>query len=405
VYQHAPTPDAPGIYRHRLYLAELVRRGWAVDLVSTPRNYMTGEVPARYRGRLFTGETIDGIRHHWVWASGGIHRSRVHRALNYASFVTAAGVRAALLPRPDVILVSSPPLPVGTVGPALAGRFRRPWVLEVRDVWPESAVSVGWLRADSGAYRALERLAHRLTSGAAAVVIPTPGLSELVAAHGARRIETVTGAVQELPRDPGRRAEVRSRLGVGEACLFVYLGAIGVANGLDLLVDAVRLLPPETAARFVVAGDGSAREELARRVRDERLTSVELLGPVGKDEVQDLLLAADVGLHLLRRDEIFRSALPTKVLEYFGAHLPLVTTVEGLPTQLARESGGGAAYDADALALELARWAGMDPRERTERGEEAFAYGSGRFGLVANADRLERLLVEVAEGRASAPAR
>jgi hypothetical protein len=103
VYQHAPTPGAPGIYRHRLLLAELVRRGWHVDLVSTAVNYMTGEIPPRYARRPYVRETIDGIVHHWVFASTGIHASRVRRALNYASFATSAFLRAATLRRPDVV--------------------------------------------------------------------------------------------------------------------------------------------------------------------------------------------------------------------------------------------------------------------------------------------------------------
>jgi len=81
VYQHAPTPGAGGFYRHRTYFAELVRRGWHVDLVSTPVHYLTGLVPERYARRPYVRETIDGIEHHWVWASSSIHRSRVHRAL------------------------------------------------------------------------------------------------------------------------------------------------------------------------------------------------------------------------------------------------------------------------------------------------------------------------------------
>ena len=78
IYQHAPTRGAPGIYRHRRLLAALAARGWDVDLVSTPVNYMTGAVPPGYGG-AYRAETIDGIRHHWVWAPGGIHRSRGRR--------------------------------------------------------------------------------------------------------------------------------------------------------------------------------------------------------------------------------------------------------------------------------------------------------------------------------------
>jgi colanic acid biosynthesis glycosyl transferase WcaI len=400
IYQHAPTPGAPGIYRHRLLLGELGRRGWDVHLVSTPVNYMTGEVPEPYRRRLYRRERIEDVEHHWVWASAGIHASRARRAVNYVSFAASAAARGATLQRPDVVLASSPPLPVATLGAALARRFRRPWVLEVRDVWPESAVSVGWLEEGSRAYRTLERIAHRHARGADAVIVPTPGLVERVRAHGAREVEVVPGSVFDTPPDPDVRARVRSVLGAdGDACVFAYVGAIGAANGIDLLLDAVALLPADLPAAFVVAGDGSDRERLEGRVRAERLDRVRLLGAVPKAEVAGLLAAADVCLHLLRRDPVFETALPSKVLEYVGAHRPFVTTVPGLPERLARESGGGFAPTAEELAAELERWATMALGEREAKGEEALRYGLERYGLQANADKLEAVLTRAIASR------
>lgn len=396
VYQHAPTPGAPGIYRHRRYFAQLVRRGWKVDLVSTPRNYMTGAVPDAYRRRPLSAETIEGIEHHWVWAPGGIHRSRVNRVANYAGFAGAAAIRAATLPRPDVVLVSSPPLPVAGLGPVLARRFGCPWLLEVRDVWPESAVSVGWLNANSRLYRIAESFAHAVTASARMVIVPTPGLEPLVRAHGAKDVRVVPGVVLPRETDPHRRQRTRSRLGVRDGdCLFLYLGAIGVANGLDLLLEAVELLPAEIDARVVVAGDGSARRSFAEAIITKGLDKVTLLPPVSQDEAGDLLAAADVGLHLLRPDPVFGSALPTKALEYLGASLPFVTTVPGLPSDVAVASGGAAVASAAELAAELSVWAKASPAERGERGQQAIRYGLEHFGLGPSVERLEELLAEV----------
>lgn len=396
IYQHAPTPGAPGIYRHRRYFAELVRRGWSVDLVSTPRNYMTGQVPSRYLRRPLGGEEIDGIAHHWVWTPGGIHRSKAARVANYGVFAAAAAARAATLRRPDVVLVSSPPLPVAALGPLLARRFGCPWLLEVRDVWPESAVSVGWLRRESPAYELLERFARAVTSRATRVIVPTPGLEPFVRAHGARRVDTLTGVVEPLPRDRERRAAVRARLGARDGeCVFLYLGAIGVANGLDLLVEAVELLPAGVPARVVVAGDGSGRRALEDAVAAKRLDRLTLLPAVPHDEALDLLAAADVGLHLLRPDPVFGSALPTKALEYLGARLPFVTTVPGLPSEVAAAAGGAFAGSASGLAAELERWTAAGIDERSARGEQALAYGLERFGAAAAAARLEAVLDEV----------
>jgi glycosyltransferase involved in cell wall biosynthesis len=394
VYQHAPTPGAPGIYRHRLYFAELVRRGWHVDLVSTPVNYMTGDVPQRYARRAYLHERIDGIDMHWVWAPGRIHSSKLRRATNYTSFAAAALARAATLRRPDVALVSSPPLPVAALGPLLARRHRVPWVLEVRDIWPESAVSVGWLDERSRAYRALLRLATATTSRASAVIVPTPGLVERVRDHGARSIEVIPGPVVDEARPPETRHEVRQRLRIADGdCVFLYLGAIGVANGIDMLLDAVALLPRELPASLLVVGDGSGRRTIENRLAgDDALRRVRILDPVPKDEVFDLLAASDVCLHLLRPDPVFATALPSKMLDYFSAHRPFITTAGGLPATLAAESGGEHASDAGALADAIVRWTRVSGEERARAGERSYTYGAARFGITETVDRLERLL-------------
>jgi glycosyltransferase involved in cell wall biosynthesis len=311
-------------------------------------------------------------------------------------FASAAAARAATLPRPDVVLVSSPPLPVAGLGPLLGRRFGCPWLLEVRDVWPESAVSVGWLRRESAAYRLLEGFARAATSRALRVVVPTPGLEPFVRAHGAADVQTLTGVVVPAARDAGRRRAVRDRLGIGDRdVVFLYLGAVGVANGLDVLVEAVERLPSSATARVVVAGDGSGRRRLEEAVAARDLRRLTLLPPVSHDEAADLLAAADAGLHLLRPDPVFASALPTKALDYLGARLPFVTTVPGLPSEVALASGGAAVSSAAELAQELERWTAAGPDELRERGEEALRYGLERFDLQSAADRLEVLLEEV----------
>jgi colanic acid biosynthesis glycosyl transferase WcaI len=396
IYQHAPTPGAPGIYRHRLYLSELVRRNWSVDLISTPINYMYGTVPARYTGKPYVREVIDGIVHHWVWASASLHKSRGHRAMNYATFATAAALRGMALARPDIIWASSPPLPVGSVGELLSKRFRRPWILEVRDLWPESAVSVGWLREETLVYRALDRLARHCTARADSVLVPTPGLAGPVEGHGATSVAVVPGSVFDMARSPDVRERVRSELEVADGtCLFVYVGALGVANGLQVLLDAAAELAGDERMMFVLMGGGSDRERLEEEVQRRRIPRVRILPPVPKGAVPDVLAASDVCLHMLRPDPLFFGALPSKVLEYFGAHRPFITTVSGMPERLATESGGGFVRTVTDLVGELRRWASMSPDERRERGEQAFRYGIETFSLQANVDRLESALVEV----------
>jgi hypothetical protein len=391
VYQHAPTPGAPGIYRHRMLLAELVRRGWQVDLVSSPINYMDGGVPERYAGRRYVREDIDGITHHWVRATDDVHRSFRRRARNYVTFAMNATLRGMRLRRPDVVWASSPPLSVAGAGRWIARWHRRPWVLEVRDLWPESAAAVGLLRESSLAYRVIDRFARAYARSARVVLVPTPGLVPLVQEHGARDVTLVTGAIEDHPPDPEVRARVRAAHGIADdACVFAYVGAHGVVNGLDVLLDAVERL--DGTVHVLLAGAGSASASIDERLAARPIAGVHRLGPVPKLAARELLAAADVGLHLLRPDPVFASALPTKVLEYLGCHLPFITTVPGLPAQVAEATGGDLAIDATQLADAMRRWAAMPPDERRARGEQAFAWGDAQYGLDASVDALETAL-------------
>ena len=303
IYQHAPTPGAPGIYRHRVLFSGLVERGWEVDLVSTPVNYMTGLADRPYAGKAYVRESIDGVEHHWVWASDQIHASRARRATNYVSFATTALARAGTLKRPDVIMVSSPPLSVAALGPVLAGRFRRPWVLEIRDPWPDTAGVAGWLSEESRLWDVIDRAQRRLTSHAAGVVVQTPGLVGRALRQGGRLASVITPVVEDTPPDAARREAKRAAIGAGDdECLFVYAGAVGLLNGIDTLLDAVELVDERVRFTAAIIGDGSTRRSLEERISRSGVGRVRLVGAVPKSEVVDWLAASDVCLHLLRPD-------------------------------------------------------------------------------------------------------
>lgn len=254
---------------------------------------------------------------------------------------------------------------------------------------------MGMLDEKSRAYRTLLKFARSYATHADAMIVPTPGLVEMVKEHGATDVSLITGAITDNAPSDEVRARIRAELGVPDgASLFVYAGAHGVVNGLDTLFDAARGLDPDRA-RIVLAGDGSARAALEQRLAEELNPALTMLGTIPKDDVPGLLAASDVCLHLLAPDPLFMSALPTKVLEYFGSHRPFITTVPGLPQQLAADSGGGFALDAPALRTELDRWADMAPDERARRGEQAFSFGMERYGLEATVDALEAVLTRV----------
>jgi hypothetical protein len=390
-----------------MLLAELVRRGWEVDLVSSPINYMDGTVPPSYARRRYVREEIDGITHHWVRATDDVHRSFRRRARNYVSFARNATLRGIRLPRPDVVWASSPPLSVATTGRWIAARHRAPWIVEVRDLWPESAAAAGLLDEQSRAYRLLDSRARAYARSATAAIVPTPGLVELVRGHGATDVTLVTGAIEDHPPNPATRARIRAEHGIDDdACVFAYVGAHGVVNGLDMLLDAAELVERDDTSRpihVLMAGAGSATAALDARLADRPIRSVHKLGPLPRQQARDLLAAADVGLHLLRPDPVFESALPTKVLEYLGCHLPFITTVPGLPAQVADSTGGDLAIDATQLAAAMRRWAERSSTECAALGELAFTWGDATYGLDTSVDALEGVLHRAARTGRSRP--
>jgi glycosyltransferase involved in cell wall biosynthesis len=209
---------------------------------------------------------------------------------------------------------------------------------------------VGWLREETLLYRALDRLARGYARRAGAALVPTPGLADPVRGHGAATVTVVPGAVFDAARGDEVRARARAELGVQEeTCLFVYIGALGVANGLQALLDAAVEVGDDARTAFVVIGDGSDRARLEQEVHRRRITSVRILPPIAKERVPDVLAAGDVCLHLLRPDPLFAGALPSKVLEYLGAHRPGCPRAPGARERrrlrpVGRAAGRGAAH-------------------------------------------------------------
>ena len=199
IHQHAPDMGVPGLTGSPLLSALAARRD--VDLVSTPVDDAAGLRLRRHVSRRDDrrDQTSLGL------GAGGIHRSRGRRAANYLAFALSSAVRSLTLPRPDVILASSPPVSVATVGALAAARFRRPWCSRFATFGP-SPQRRSVVDQASPLYRLVDRVARRHTSHAGAVLVPNAGLVEGVRKHGARDVRVVTGAVlDERPTDEERR--------------------------------------------------------------------------------------------------------------------------------------------------------------------------------------------------------
>jgi glycosyltransferase involved in cell wall biosynthesis len=405
VNQFTVPPDQPGGTRHYDMAHELRRCGIDARLVASDLNLTTRAYSRRRR--WFTVQTISedaaGVPIAWLWA-GSYSANDWRRITSMLIFATLSFIhllRVEVRPGEAVVIGSSPHL-FGAVAAWAAAKVRRvPFVVEIRDLWPESysEMTGKTSRLEVRVMRAMADLLYRRSS---AVVVLAPANRQHVIERGAspELVHCIPNGV-DLERF-GADGEAPVQLGRPERFTFVYAGAHGPANGLDLVVEACRLLQQRGNALVAVAliGDGPVKAELVKRASSLGLQNMAFCDPVPKAAVPAVLRTADAGLMVLAAVDLFSYGVsPNKLFDYLAADLPVVTNVPGWVAEIVESSGAGTAVPAgDASALADA----MDAMARRQSGGEPFA--SGRRYVAEHYDRrhLARRLSGVLTAAASA---
>lgn len=382
------------------------RRGHRVTVLTAFPNHPTGVVPPRWRGRLASTERhgVDGgapvrVVRAWLLAApnrGAFRRTLAHVTAALTTFVRGlAGCGGA-----DAIVATSPPLFTGLAGLALARLHRRPFLLDVRDLWPDAFVDLGLAREGRvvGLFRRLERFLYRHADH---VVPVTEAFRARIEGHGvaASRLTVVRNGVDlaRFPRawDPAEVAAAKRAYGVEGRFTLLYLGAHGVAQGLDRLLPAALDAGPRTTFLFV--GEGAEKAKCVAEAARLRLGDrARFLPGVPRDEVPRVYAAADACLVALRATPLMETFLPSKAFEAFGAGRPVVAAVAG-EAQALLTSGPGAVVvppeDAAALARVVRAWA-ADPTAVAVLGRAARARAEREF----DRDALAATYLRVIEG-------
>jgi glycosyltransferase involved in cell wall biosynthesis len=377
-------------------LAEgLSERGFSVAVHTCPPHYPDGVIQAPYGNRIWSEERLGGVRVVRSAVAPAANRGFLRRLVDHASFACSAVSLAHRLRPADVVVVESPPLFLAAAGVIYARRLRAPPVLNVADLWPDSAVELGALtnRPAIRAARVLERLAYR---NAAAITAPTEGIVETLEA----RPESGGKVTRMLPFVDTARFDVGRVSRQGGPLRVLYAGTTGMAQGLDVLLEAARIAGPETV-QVRVAGGGA--EQAALRARAAGIPNVEMLGVRPSAEIPGLYGDADAAVVLLRDVPLFRGALPTKMFEAMAAGRPLVLAAAGEPARLVAGAGSGVVVRPDdprQLAGAFLRLATSDPPALREMGE-AGRRTAAEHDVGQAVDRWVELLRRVRAGAAA----
>lgn len=398
---YPPEPGAPAARVSELARA-WVRAGHEVTVLSGLPHHPTGIVPPRYRRRPLVVEDDEGVRVVRTWLYASPNAGVVRRSATYASYLLSASALGQLaLRRPDVVVATSPQFLVGVAGRVVSALRGVPFVFEVRDLWPESIVAVGALSAQHPVIRGLELLERGLYRSARAIVVVSPAFKRILVARGvpAGKLHVVTNGVDLARFRPrGRDTALRQRLGLGDAPVVAYVGTHGMAHGLDTLLEAAKRLE-DGPAQFLFVGEGAERGRLEARARELGLTRIRFLGSLPRDEIPEVYATADVCVVPLRKSELFKTVLPSKIFEILAMQRPLVLSVDGEARRLVERSGGGVftpPEDAAAMAQAL-RELTADPGRAAELGRRGRAFVEAEF----DRERLALDYLDVLQGVAS----
>jgi len=325
----------------------LARFGHEVSVLTGFPSYLMEDMPESYRGRRWMQEDMDGMVVYRAWRYTSSSRSNWRRMANYLSFVASAWWYGRRLSGPfDVIVVSSPPLFLGLAGVALSRYWHVPMVLEVRDIWPETAVDVGVFKAGSLMERIWSHLADFIYHRAAGVVAVTRDIHARLQARGvpAELVHFVPNGV-DLELVDRSAPSARKRLGLEDKFVALFAGLIGVMQNVVSVVEAAALLQENEQIHFLIVGGGARREEVAQRIADLKLSNVTLLPPQPREEMPGILNMADVCLATLAKD--VRGAVPYKLLEAWAYEKPIVAAVGDEGGSLVEECQGGISVPGD----------------------------------------------------------
>ena len=374
-----PESNAPAI-RTVEHAREWIKAGHDVTVVTCAPNFPKGRVFDGYHNRLIQREEIDGIHVVRVWTYITANEGSVMRILDYVSFMLSSVVATLFLKRPDVVIGTSPQFFTAVAAWMVSKLKRRPFIFELRDLWPETILAVGAMKRGR-LVRAIERFADFLYRQADLMVPVTEAFARHLEQAGVdpQRIVVVTNGIEPGTHRPRRdRLELRDEKAIPrDAFVAGYVGTLGMCHGLSVVLDAAKMTRDDGKLHYVLMGDGADKAELVKIARERGLKNLTILDAGPRQEALELLNAVDVSLVLLRNSPLFETVIPSKIFEAMELKKPILLGVRGESRRIVvDEVQCGLAFppeDADAMVAAL-RQLERDPtlrKELTDRGSVA----------------------------------
>jgi colanic acid biosynthesis glycosyl transferase WcaI len=396
----APAARAVELSRH------WAAAGHEVTVLTGFPNHPTGVVPPEYHDkfrRLVAHEQTDGIRVVRTWLLPFPNRKAYERMLNYSSFCASAAATGLFLSRPDVVIATSPQLLVGLSGWWLARRKRVPFVFEVRDLWPESLAAVGMGGENSLLHRALTSIAGFLYRHSDRIVVVTPAFEDFLFERWRvprEKISVIENGVETdlfSPQPFTREANTVLKRELNAEGKFVvsYIGTMGMAHGLETIIAAASQLQdanPEIV--FLMLGEGAEKERIVALARQRGLNNLRFVDQQPHGRIPAYICASDACLVPLKKTDVFKTVIPTKMLEFMSCARPVILGVDGQARTILEEARAGLVIEPenpDSLVKAI-RWLAANREMACKLGENGREHIVRKFSRGQTAEKYIRVL-------------
>ncbi len=340
-----PEGNAPAsrTYEHAV---QWVKAGQDVTVITTAPNFPEGRLFEGYQNRWYSVETMDGIRvvrvKTYITANSGFTR----RTLDYLSFMVTGFIAGLFQKRPDIIVGTSPQFFTVCAAWMLSVFKWRPFVFELRDLWPASIKAVGAME-ESRLIRMLERLEMFLYRRAAVIVSVTHSFKTELVARGIKgdKIEVVINGV-DLDRYSPREKDqaMASKFGLDGKFVVGYIGTHGMAHALHRVLETADLMREQKDIVFLLVGSGARREALVAQAAEMKLDNVCFVPRQSKEDMAAVWSLCDISLINLKDDPLFKSVIPSKIFESMGMGLPIILSLpKGEASGIIENTGAGVA--------------------------------------------------------------
>lgn len=395
-------PPEVGAPQNRIFeFAKMLKKfGHEVTILTALPNYPKGEIFEEYRGKGVVIEELEGIEIIRTGIYATKEKSFTKRMRNYLSFTFSSVLQGAkYIEKQDVIITESPPLFLGWSGYVLSKLKKAKFVFNVSDLWPESAVKLGVLNNKLFIKMStwLEEFCYRKAS---AVTCQTRGIVDNIVERGfdRKKVHLITNGVDtELFKRENRDEETRRQYGLEDKFAVCYAGIHGLAQGLEVIIESAELLKENKDIEFVFIGEGPEKNSLIELTKKKNLSNVKFLPMQPKKNMPRIIASMDATIIPLKKLDLFKGALPSKMFEALSSELPIVLAVEGEAEELINNAQAGITVEpensheiADAVIklyndLELRRRLGGNGRK----------YVMENYAREAITKRLEKILKEL----------